>query len=134
MPLLALLMHFFQDAAKTAAPNGAAGGGAAAPPGGGLGSLIVPLLGFFVIFWLFMWRPQAKERKARQAMLDAVKKGDRILLACGLVGEVAALTEQDVLVRFDDKDPRRMRFRRFAIQSVLTEETPAAEPAEAETK
>jgi preprotein translocase subunit YajC len=108
-------------APPTGAPTGAAPAGGAAAKSGGLfgGDMLVPLLLFVVIFYLLMWRPQAKERKARTAMLAALKKGDRVVLTCGLVGEIAALTEQDVYIRFDDKDQRRLRFKRYAIHSAL---------------
>lgn len=111
-----------------AAPTGAppASGAAAKPSGLFGGDMLVPLLLFVVIFYFLMWRPQAKERKTRAAMLAALKKGDRVLLTCGLVGEIAALTEQEVLIRFDDKDQRRLRFKRYAIHSALVGDDPPA--------
>ncbi|MSR47707.1 MAG: preprotein translocase subunit YajC [Planctomycetes bacterium] len=88
--------------------------------------MLVPLLLFVVVFYFLMWRPQAKERKLRAAMLTALKKGDKVILTCGMVGEIAALTEQDVFIRFDDKDARRLRFKRYAIQSqVQGDDAPA---------
>jgi len=132
---LCSLVIALQDAVEKTGTGGAAPQGPAAPPAGGMGSdLLILLPAFVIIFYFLMWRPQARERKNREAMYKALKKGDRVLLTCGLVGQIAALTEQDVLVRFDDKHPRRMRSRRFAVQGVLSPDEAPAEPVEAESK
>jgi preprotein translocase subunit YajC len=130
------LVIALQQAVEKSGSGGASSPATPAKPTGLFSSpdmLILPLA-FILIFYFLMWRPQARERKNREAMFKGIKKGDQVLLSCGLVGEVAALTEQDVLVRFDDKDPRRMRFRKFAIQSVLSPDEKPAEPAEAASK
>jgi preprotein translocase subunit YajC len=129
--LLPSLLLALQDATGGAAPAAPAGEPRAAP-GFGMNDLLFMVPMFLLIFYFLMWRPQARERKNREAMFKALKKGDRVLLSCGLVGEIAAFTEQDVLVRFDDKDPRRMRFRKYAIQGVLGAEESAAESATSE--
>jgi preprotein translocase subunit YajC len=131
--LLTSLLAALQEAAG-GSPQAPASPPRSASPFG-MNDMMIMLGAFVVIFYFFMWRPQAKERRQREAMFKALKKGDRVLLSCGLVGQIAALTEQDVLIRFDDKDPRRLRFRRYAIQGVLaSEEEPAAEPVEAQAK
>lgn len=127
MTLVALL-SFLQE---TAAPGGPAA--PAKPTSNLLNDMMVPLLLFVVVFYFLMWRPQAKERKTRAAMLAALKKGDKVVLTCGLVGEIAALTEQEVMIRFDDKDQRRLRFKRYAIHSALQEgDAPAETDAKSE--
>ena len=127
--MLISLLLALQDAAGGAAPAAPQG---AKPSGFGMPDLFVMLPAFLLIFYFLMWRPQARERKNREAMFKGLKKGDRVLLSCGLVGEIAAFADDDVLVRFDDKDPRRLRFRKYAIQGVLGAEEPAAEAAASE--
>lgn len=118
-----LLLDLLQEGAP--APSGAGTPAKTAPSLFGT-DMLVPLLLFVVVFYFLMWRPQAKERKLRAAMLTALKKGDKVILTCGMVGEIAALTEQDVFIRFDDKDARRLRFKRYAIQSqVQGDDAPA---------
>lgn len=64
---------------------------AQAPAGGGAASL-APFLfqigAIFLIFYFLMIRPQQKQRKAHEASILALKKGDQIVTAGGIVGEV----------------------------------------------
>lgn len=46
---------------------------------------------FFAIFYFIVLRPQQKERKRHQERLLALKKGDEVVTAGGLVGEVASV-------------------------------------------
>jgi preprotein translocase subunit YajC len=83
----------------------AALGAAAAPamaqaPTGGLSPLLIQLVPFFVIFLIFymlLIRPQAKQRREHQAMLAALKKGDEVLTQGGIFGVVVG-TKDDVVV------------------------------------
>jgi preprotein translocase subunit YajC len=58
-------------------------------PGGN--SMVAPLLmygGIFAIFYFLLIRPQQQQRKQHEAAILQVKKGDRIVTAGGLIGEV----------------------------------------------
>lgn len=109
-PLIALL----QDGAGETAPT---------PPSGGFSSLLVPMLLIFAIFYFVMIGPERKQRKKREAMLAALKKGDRVVTTSGMFGQVAAI--QDDVVTLQVADGVRLRFSRAAIQSVLEGEAPA---------
>ncbi len=77
------------DPALTGAP------GAAAPPGGGLISFL-PLILIFAIMYFLLIRPQQKRMKEHQAMLAAVKKGDRVVVG-GLIGTITKTIGDDEL-------------------------------------
>lgn len=58
-------------------------------PGGQ--ALVAPLLmygGIFAIFYFLLIRPQQQQRKKHEMAILELKKGDRIVTAGGLVGEV----------------------------------------------
>jgi preprotein translocase subunit YajC len=63
-----------------------------APTGGGGGASFMPLLFqfglIFVIFYFLIIRPQQKQRKQHEASLRALKRGDRIVTAGGIIAEV----------------------------------------------
>ncbi len=94
--------------------------GAAGTDSGGGSSMWIPLVAMGAIFYFLMIAPERKQRKARQAMLDAVKKGDSVMTTGGIMGTVANVEESRVTVQVSDGV--RMRFSRQAIQAVLDED------------
>lgn len=60
----------------------------AAGSGPGIGAFLFQIGAIFAIFYFLMIRPQQKQRKAHEASILALKKGDQIVTAGGLVGEV----------------------------------------------
>ena len=64
---------------------------------GSLGSM-PPLLLMFVVLYFVMIRPQMKRQKEHKAMIDALQKGDEVVVGGGLIGRVAKLGESIVHV------------------------------------
>ncbi len=52
----------------------------------------------FVVFYFFMIRPQTKKQKELQAQRDALKKGDKVVTAGGIYGEIKEVKENAVFV------------------------------------
>jgi preprotein translocase subunit YajC len=77
------LLVLFAQAAETAP---AAGRPSMTP-------FLIQLGAIFAIFYFLMIRPQQKQRKAHEASIMALKKGDQIVTAGGLVGEVLHIKE-----------------------------------------
>jgi preprotein translocase subunit YajC len=95
---------------------------AGGPMGGGLGSLLVPMAAIFFIFYLLVWRPEGKKRKARQLMISNVKKGDSIVTTGGLLGKVWKVEKNEVVVIIDKDNDVKVRFAKSAVFEVLPEE------------
>ncbi|ENS9776161.1 preprotein translocase subunit YajC [Neisseria gonorrhoeae] len=53
-----------------------------------------PLVLIMVVFYFLIMRPQQKKFKAHQAMLAALKAGDKVVLAAGFKGKVTGVGEQ----------------------------------------
>ena len=49
---------------------------------------MLPFVGIFVVFYFLILRPQSKKAKAHKEMLDAIRRGDRIVTTGGLIGLV----------------------------------------------
>lgn len=77
---------------------------AAAPAqgGGGLLGLILPFVLMFVIFYFLLIRPQQKKQKTRNAMLTALKKGDKVVTIGGLHGTIVEITDDVVVLKVND--------------------------------
>ena len=54
----------------------------------------LPIVGMVLIFWLFIIRPQMQRQKQHQAKIAAVKKGDQVVTAGGLLGKVIRVDDQ----------------------------------------
>jgi len=59
---------------------------------------IFPLLLIFVVFYLFLIRPQQKRAKEHAAKIDAVQKNDEVITAGGLMGKVIKVADEYVEV------------------------------------
>jgi preprotein translocase subunit YajC len=68
-------------------------------------------------------RPESKRRKEQQAMLAAVKVGDRVVTLGGMHGVVAALAEKTLTLRVDTV---KVTIDRTAIARVERDEAPSA--------
>ena len=66
-----------------------------APSGGG-GSIVpflVQMVAIFAIFYFLMIRPQQTQRRQHEERLRNIKRGDEVVTAGGLVGEVVHVKE-----------------------------------------
>jgi len=66
---------------------------AQAASGGAESSLVslLPLVLMFVVLYFIMIRPQMKKQKEHKAMVEALAKGDEVVIAGGVLGRVARL-------------------------------------------
>lgn len=94
------------------APQGGAG---AAPQSG---AFMFVWLGLMVaLFYFMLIRPQKRREKERQALLNAVKTGDRVLFAGGFLGVVANVKEKTLVVKI--ADGVKVEIVRGAVSQVL---------------
>lgn len=102
--------------------TGAAGGGASAF------MQLLPLIAIFVIFYFFLIRPQQKRMKAHREMVAAVKRGDKVVTAGGLVGKVTRVDDQEVQVEIAEG------VRVQVVKSTLADVRAKGEPANDDLK
>ena len=62
--------------------------------GSGIGQFI-PLILIFVIFYFFLIRPQQKKVKEHKAMVESLKRGDKVVTSGGITGPVERLIDND---------------------------------------
>ena len=101
--------------------------------GGSMWTTFITFGVIILIFYFLIIRPQRKRDKEAKAMLDAIKKGDKVVTIGGIRGTVAVVKDGTVILKVDDNT--RIEFSKSAISTVLNkkEEAPAAEkPAKKE--
>ena len=63
----------------------------------------IPLILIFVIFYFFLIRPQQKKIKDHKAMVEALKRGDKVITSGGIVGVVERIIDNEkVEVKISD--------------------------------
>jgi len=84
-----------QDAAAQTAPQ---------QGGGGLNSLLgfLPIILIFVVLYFLMIMPQQRRQKKHKQMLEALKRGDRIVTSSGIHGIITTVREGTFLVKIAD--------------------------------
>lgn len=101
---------FISNAYAQTAPDAAAGGA------GGLMSFL-PLVLMFVVLYFIMIRPQMKRQKEHKAMLDALAKGDEVVVGGGVLGRVAKLGE--TVVHIEVAKDVEIQVQRASVVQVL---------------
>jgi preprotein translocase subunit YajC len=74
---------------------GAAGGPSQLP-------LLLVIVATFAIFYFILIRPQQKKQKELQKMIEALKKGDRVMTSGGIFGSVVGIKDNIVVLKIDE--------------------------------
>ncbi len=105
-------MNFFvADAWAQAAPS-------AQEPGA---FAFLPLIILFVVFYLFLIRPQVKRQKEHQKLVQALGKGDEIVTSGGIAGRIVDVG--DSFLRVEIAKGVEVRLQRPAVTTVLPKGT-----------
>lgn len=85
----------------------------------------LPLVLIFVVFYFLLIRPQQKKQKDHRSMLDALRRGDRVVTGGGIVATVSRVLSPEE-VEVDIASGVRVRVLRSTITSVVAKPDPAA--------
>jgi preprotein translocase subunit YajC len=94
-------------------------GGIAGLLGGSPLGQFLPLILIFVVFYFLMIRPQQKAAKDLKAKITAVKKGDRVLTAGGIVGVVTKAREGATEVEVEIAPTVRVNVLKETLTNIL---------------
>ncbi|HKM16565.1 MAG TPA: preprotein translocase subunit YajC [Marinospirillum sp.] len=91
-------------------------------------SSIVMLVGFVVIFYFMLIRPQQKRAKEHKNLLADIAKGDEISLAGGMLGRVTKVTDEFLVIEIANEVS--IKVQKAAVTAVLPKGTLKAVDAE----
>lgn len=91
-------------------------GGAEGAGGGGVVTMIWFGL-IFVIMYLLLIRPQRKKQKEHEALIQELKKGDKVLTSGGMFGTIFAIDEERNRIVLKISNDVKMEFLRTSISA-----------------
>jgi preprotein translocase subunit YajC len=86
----------------------------------GIGNILPMMIVMFVIIYFFMIRPQTKRQRETKQMLEAVKKGDKVITAGGILGLVTAIKGNIMTLKISSNT--EVDFKKSAVSAVVTPE------------
>ncbi|WP_119165488.1 preprotein translocase subunit YajC [Algihabitans albus] len=78
----------------------------------------LPLILIFVVFYFLLIRPQQKRQKEHKAMVQALRRGDRVVTAGGIYGTVARVIS-DTEVDLEIAEGVKVRMLRGTVQEIV---------------
>ena len=99
-------------------------GAASGPPGDAFMMQMMLIGVLFLIFWMLVIRPNQKKMADHKSMVEAVRRGDKVVTAGGLVGTVTKVLQDDE-VQVEIADNVRVT----VVQSTLSHVFVKGEPA-----
>ncbi len=87
-----------------------------APGSGPLLMQLIFLLAIFVVFYFFLILPQRRQQKRDQEFRNSLKKGDKVVTASGIYGEIDTIEGDTVLLEVDRNV--KLRVEKAAIRSL----------------
>ena len=95
---------------------------------GGAGSAVasfLPLILIFGIMYILLIRPQQKKMKDLKAMVEAVRRGDQVLTAGGIIGKVVKVGDDNVL-EIEIAEGVKVKVVKHTITQVMSKTEPAS--------
>ena len=89
--------------------------GAAGPTDGLMG--LLPIVLMFVLLYFMMIRPQMKRQKEQKLMVEALKVGDEVVSAGGILGRITKVGDAYITVEIADNT--QIVVQRGAVQTLL---------------
>lgn len=100
---------------------------------GGAFQAFLPLILIFIVFYFLLIRPQQKKMKQHREMLDAVRRGDKIITGGGILGTVTKVDNDAELTVEIAKDVK-VKVQRATIASVVNRTEPVSGAAANDSK
>ena len=107
------MSFFISEAMAQTAPG-------AAPVGFDPMSMIF-LVGFVVIFYLMIWRPQAKRAKEHKNLIGGLGVGDEVVTGGGILGKVKKVTDEFIVLEVSEG--QELKFQKGAVVAALPKGT-----------
>jgi preprotein translocase subunit YajC len=82
---------------------------------------LLPMVVIFAAFYFLLIRPQQKKQKAHTALISALKEGDEILTAGGILGKITGVSDHYVVVSISDNTEIKMQ--KASVSQIVPKDT-----------
>lgn len=82
---------------------------------------MLPIVGFGLIFYFLIWRPQSKRAKELKSLVDSLAKGDEVITTSGMLGKINKVDDHYVSLQVADNVELKMQ--KTAVAAVLPKGT-----------
>jgi len=79
----------------------------------------VPLILIFVVFYFLIIRPQSKKIKEQQALVNALKVGDKVITNSGIFGSVKSIDEKENILEVEISDGVNIKIMRNFVADLV---------------
>ena len=83
--------------------------------------MLLPMIVIFAAFYFLLIRPQQKKQKAHTALVAALKEGDEVLTAGGILGKITGVSEHYVIVKVAENTEIKMQ--KSSVAQVVPKDT-----------
>ena len=83
--------------------------------------MLLPLIMIIGVFYFLIIRPQQKQKKEHQNLLDNLKVGNKVATSSGIIGKIANIKNEKniVVLKVDDTTKTKIEFQKSCIVAVL---------------
>ena len=85
---------------------------------GSIGIIVIYVVALGLMMYFIAIKPQKKQQKAQQQLMDSIEIGDYVLTTSGFYGVIMDITDDDVIVEFGNNKNCRISMQKKAIAQV----------------
>ena len=85
---------------------------------GSIGIIVIYVVALGLMMYFLAIKPQKKQKKAQQQLMDSIEIGDYVLTTSGFYGVIMDITDDDVIVEFGNNKNCRISMQKKAIAQV----------------
>ena len=85
---------------------------------GSIGIIVIYVVALGLMMYFLAIKPQKKQQKAQQQLMDSIEIGDYVLTTSGFYGVIMDITDDDVIVEFGNNKNCRISMQKKAIVQV----------------
>ena len=84
----------------------------------------MPFILMFGVLYLLIIRPQQKQKREHQRMLDNLKENDKVVMNCGIIGKIVTIKsdKNTIVLRVDEANNTKVEFQKGNVMVLLEKE------------